>query len=424
MKIAALCIILSIPLVSSIIGGKDKDHKPNHMFVVSIQQHRKHVCCGVFVTLKFVLTASSCVKDMLADDISVKANITDLLEYETKRLDVKKIISKDPTGQKNVHNNIALLALYSGSAMIVERSQYIRTIRLPDERNIAEEGKPCIVYGWGTKSIAALCIILSIPLVSSIIGGKDKDHKENHMFVVSIQQHWEHFCCGVFITLKFVLTASSCVKDKLADDISVMANITDLLEYETTRLDVKKIISKDPTGQKNVHNNIALLALCSGSAMIVERSQYIRTIRLPDERNIAEEGKPCIVYGWGTKSIVSSKPSRILQVGSTELASLNTCQEYNSDVDESNLCANNSEATLCTFDIGDPLISGWGEILWGIATDEYACAGKSSDVFTRIDYHKNWILRTIDENSSTRHKQQATIMGTAIFVLWLMGRNL
>ncbi|KAG4065217.1 hypothetical protein HA402_011241 [Bradysia odoriphaga] len=213
--------------------------------------------------------------------------------------------------------------------------------------------------------IAALCIILSIPFVSSIIGGKDKDHKENHMFVVSIQQDWEHFCCGVFVTLKFVLTASSCVKDKLPEDIRVMANITDLVDNppEAERLNVNKIISKDPTGQKNVHNNIALLVLSSGSAMIVERSQYIRTIRLPDERNIAEEGKPCIIYGWGTKS--SFQPVQ--------------------------------------FSLYVP---------------------ESSDVFTRIDYHKDWILRTIDENSSTRHKQQATIMGTAIFVLWIMGRNL
>lgn len=55
----------------------------------------------------------------------------------------------------------------------------------------------------------------------------------------------------------------------------------------------------------------------------------------------------------------------------------------------SNICAEEAGAGICTSDVGGPLIVGCGLI--GIASWHHTPCGSEPDVYVRISFFRNWI---------------------------------
>ncbi|KAG4079511.1 hypothetical protein HA402_005208 [Bradysia odoriphaga] len=201
-----------------------------------------------------------------------------------------------------------------------------------------------------------LCFAFYLPYTLCIIGGNDvqRDRDETH-FVVSLRHKAgaKHFCGGALIVLNFVLTAASCVKDRNLKDFFGHVGLSNLHNsQEGVTLYFDKVLLKDPTGQKLVRNNIALLHL--EDRIPDSHEDKVRIIKFFSDTDKAENGARCKAFGWGQTD----------------------CSE-------------------------SPILS---------------------DVFTRVDSHKDWIIKTMEENSSTLHKPHAIIMTTCIVVLlktWL-----
>ncbi|KAG4079498.1 hypothetical protein HA402_005195 [Bradysia odoriphaga] len=269
-----------------------------------------------------------------------------------------------------------------------------------------------------------LCFAFYLPYTLCIIGGNDvqRDRDETH-FVVSLRHlaGSKHFCGGALIALNFVLTAASCVKDRNIEDFYGHVGLSNLHNsQEGVVMDFDKVFFKDPTGQKLVRNNIALLHL--KDVLTGSHTDRVRIIEFSSDRDKAENGDRCKAFGWGQTDRLQNEPTNMLQETWTSVEDIKTCKNHNSDVDESNICTFSSTASLCNFDAGTPLAST--NVLWGIATEDYACSESPilSDVFTRVDSHKDWIIKTMEENSSTLHKPHAIILSAWIVVLlktWL-----
>lgn len=174
-----------------------------------------------------------------------------------------------------------------------------------------------------------------------------------------------------------------------AQDLIVVGGITNLTEKNGARLKIDRIFKKKPTGQKEVHDNIALLRL-------TKKIDYDVTYPVKFEHvnhNAAEEGGRGEVYGWGQKYV--SGQTNTLQMAEATISKLSECKQFNSDVDESNLCTHDDKARLCDGDtgnffhlpficdkrnsnhywcvhIGNPLVSSRGIYLWGIATEQHS----------------------------------------------------
>lgn len=151
-----------------------------------------------------------------------------------------------------------------------------------------------------TNKIILLCLVFSATYVSCIIGGED-DHGQ-HRYVVSIRnERSEHICGGVIIAMDFVLTAATCVKGVKVtrpQDLIVVGGITNLNDDNGTDLRIDKIISKNPTGQNQVRNNIALLRIKNG----IRPSSVLHPLRLPNPHDDLKK-YVCEFRGWGKKSV-------------------------------------------------------------------------------------------------------------------------
>ncbi|XP_037041927.1 chymotrypsin-like elastase family member 2A [Bradysia coprophila] len=272
--------------------------------------------------------------------------------------------------------------------------------------------------------ILLLCFAFYLPYALCIIGGNDvqKNIVEPH-FVVSLRKMgaYRHFCGGSLIASKFVLTAASCVKDQNLKDVFGYVGASNVdSSKERVMIYFDKVFFKDPTGQKLVRNNIALLHLKDRITHF--DMDKVQIIDFSSDTDIATNGARCKVFGWGQTDRLRNESTNILQETWTSIEDFKTCKYHNSDVDESNICTYCSTASCCNFDAGTPLAST--DVLWGIATEDYACSESPilGDVFTRVDSHKDWIEKTIEENSSKQHKPHTVIMSTCIIMLlktWL-----
>ncbi|XP_037042119.1 chymotrypsin-2-like [Bradysia coprophila] len=262
-----------------------------------------------------------------------------------------------------------------------------------------------------------MCLVFYLPLMLCLYGGIDVKYQS--FFIVTLQDNTEHFCNGALVSSRFVLTAASCVKDKQPQDITLKVWIVTSGSTGIPMV-VEEIIYKNPTGQKNVHNNIALLRL----AKITEHKDELTPFELERLVDGAEENVHCSLYGWGKKSIDDLRVLDTLQMAKSQTGSLSFCKTHNSDVDETNICIYDANSGLCDLDTGG-LLTSPDLCLWGIATEQHSCGNRTGDVYTRVYSHIDWIRETMKEDSNdsvNQHTPETIIVLTAthvILTIWL-----
>lgn len=140
-----------------------------------------------------------------------------------------------------------------------------------------------------------------IPHTLCIIGGKDAEASSESNFVVSLGGS-SHFCSGALIEYNFVLTAASCVKDKNLEDFYGHIGSKDLNnDQEGVTVHFDKVFFKEPTGQKQVRNNIALLRL--KRAISTNDQSKVRLIEYSSNEVTVGSGDWCRIFGWGKTAV-------------------------------------------------------------------------------------------------------------------------
>ena len=217
----------------------------------------------------------------------------------------------------------------------------------------------------------------------SIVGGEDINAAKDWM--VSIQKNGNHFCGGMLVAPKWVLSASHCSKGQNTDLWTVNiggVNLKNQKEFETFK--VKRKI--EPPGDKP---DMVLLEL--------DGTPKLSKPMLINSNNNLPAGMDVTAIGWGKLGETKGQPD-ILQTVDLPLISDAECAKaypgtFKSDIE---ICAGFPEGgqDACQGDSGGPLFvtTDIGDILIGATSWGEGCArARKYGVWTRLANHLDWL---------------------------------
>lgn len=224
--------------------------------------------------------------------------------------------------------------------------------------------------------------LLGIVTVECIVGGHSS-LPDAAPYVVSIQ-YPTHVCGGVLVKNNWVLTTASCVNDKEAGNIKVLAGSHRLLtNMERVGVSEKKVhASYNPTSGIN---NVALLKLAKDVT-----SARVVPVTLNDVA--VTTGLSTVFYGWGSLRYGSPARSNELQTLYQKTLSATDCAKKLPGLPIGFICAQIQRGqAACSKDEGGPLIAYGSKKLIGIFDHGTQCSGDAPDVFVDVLSFILWI---------------------------------
>ena len=255
-----------------------------------------------------------------------------------------------------------------------------------------------------------------IRLQATIFNGRESRGYFPFMVALVTKNDATHFCGGVLITRRHVLTAAHCFNTIYWRDVDVRVGQDDLTEKELpgTEANIRSVkiherYSKNGKTRLSPLNDIAIITL---DRRITRKN--IVPICLPKQtKDVSKTGTRGIVAGWGTiyKGHGESASVNKLQYTRIPTMSHDKCQklylrqasEDVVDITSDMVCGGSEYTDACRGDSGGPLMyktdwTGNRFEVWGLVSfGPTGCANKNlPGVYTRVDKYLNWIKRNTE----------------------------
>ncbi|XP_062551733.1 mite allergen Der p 3-like [Armigeres subalbatus] len=182
-----------------------------------------------------------------------------------------------------------------------------------------------------------LVILIGVELVWSLTSSNDA----RAPFVVSLENEGGQFCSGTILTNNWILTAASCVWNKLTTEVSIGIQSLDPKLSGYHRRPHKIYVHPD----YDAHLPGANMALIKLKRSIEWNGRNV-FMRLANNSADLENLTDCVIVGWNYNQRISK------QLQSVDLLPNDKC----SDQVPQSLCMNETDNRLCEFPEGSPLL--------------------------------------------------------------------
>nr|XP_029715121.1 serine protease 42-like [Aedes albopictus]XP_029721813.1 serine protease 42-like [Aedes albopictus] len=213
-------------------------------------------------------------------------------------------------------------------------------------------------------------------------------------FVVSLENEGGQFCSGTVVTNNWILTAASCVWNKLATTVSIGIQPLEADSGGYHRRAHKIYVHPDYSEQSSA-SNIALIKL----KRPIEWNGHIVVMRLLNDSVELQKMTSCLMVGWDRNQIA---PNHLKPV---DLLPSDKC----SDKPAQSICSNGTnDDQLCRFNEGSPLLCLHEEkfVQVGFLSSRKDCdSGNSSTVISSVVHFNEWMLDVIQHKNLVKDLQ-------------------
>lgn len=128
---------------------------------MSLESGEQHICGGAIISNRWIITAARCLPESVNDwdDLKIRVGTT-FKETGGQLFDVDKVVTHPRYVYINFNNDFGLVQLDD----VLEFSESIQPIQLPEEDSHFAEGTPASVSGWGvgraSKALQGLNVLV------------------------------------------------------------------------------------------------------------------------------------------------------------------------------------------------------------------------------------------------------------------------
>ncbi|KAK5601924.1 hypothetical protein CRENBAI_019105 [Crenichthys baileyi] len=208
-------------------------------------------------------------------------------------------------------------------------------------------------------------------------------------WIVSLQSNRRHYCSGVLIHHRWVVTPKHCSVSAKED--VVVLGVHDLGQKSTQTILVDEIFSPMHDASFPPQSDLSLLRL----SVSARYGPKVSPICVPEEDEELNDSWSCVTAGWGqTEAVEEINPNRLHHAGLT-LVNQTTCvQKWGDFISENHICSHPAGSASCMGDSGAPLFCRkrdayflFGVVTWG----SRRCSADKPAIFTRLSDYRSWI---------------------------------
>ncbi|KAK4872858.1 hypothetical protein RN001_014887 [Aquatica leii] len=250
---------------------------------------------------------------------------------------------------------------------------------------LAANGKLVGVVSWSNECGDGCWVVTTQARLDPRIVGGENAPIGFFPYQASIKENGKHICNGVIVKSSAVITTAHCVNRKAVLSLSVLVGTIQLSQGGTSH-SVKEVKIHEQYNSYNLKNDIAVVKLLSDIVLTSE------AYPIPIGTTFVSDDVKCVLSGWGYQQ-TSGILSDYLQYVFLKTISISECsKKLGTKIEQSQLCTfTRMGEGPCQKDSGSPLV-GDGFLI-GIVSWGKPCAAGYPDVYIRISYYEDWLLK-------------------------------